>query len=142
MENILSKDIIQCINAAGNALSIKTMHEYFEKIKYWNQLKKDLGYKWDFINWSCTSVPSPGHMKPDIFGPEVFKDDIERILAVMPEDNDQQKNIKEHFRGIAAKIMSRPKNPEAIKNLKVYLDEIDRRRNTNWRNLFPWLEHQ
>ena len=93
------------IYAAVNALSVKTMPEYFEKINYWNQLKKDLGYPWDYINWSCTSVPSPSHMKPDIFGPDVFRDDIARTLAVMPEDNDQQINIKEHFRGIAAKIM-------------------------------------
>jgi len=24
-------------------------------------------------------------------------------------------------------------------NLKTYLNEIDRRRNTNWRETFPWL---
>jgi organic radical activating enzyme len=142
MEYMLTKDITLCINAAVNALSIKTMPEYFEKINYWNQLKKDLGFQWDYINWSCTSVPSPSHMKPDIFGPEVFRDDIARILDVMPEDNEQQINIKEHFKGIAAKIMSRPKNPEAIENLKIYLDEIDRRRNTNWKILFPWLLDQ
>jgi hypothetical protein len=142
MEYMLTKDITICINAAVNALSIKTMPEYFEKINYWNQLKKDLGFKWDYINWSCTSVPSPGYMKPDIFGPDVFRDDIERTLSIMPEDNEQQKNIKEHFRGIAAKIASRPKNPEAIENLKVYLTEMDRRRGTDWTTLFPWLVNQ
>jgi hypothetical protein len=142
MEYMLSKDITICINAAVNALSIKTMPEYFEKINYWNQLKKDLGFKWDHINWSCTSVPSPGYMKPDIFGPDVFRDDIERTLSIMPEDNEQQCNIKEHFRGIAAKIASRPKNPEAIENLKIYLTEMDRRRGTDWTALFPWLVDQ
>lgn len=142
MEYMLTKDITICINAAVNALSIKTMPEYFEKINYWNQLKKDLGFKWDYINWSCTSVPSPGYMKPDIFGPDVFRDDIERTLSIMPEDNEQQRNIKEHFQGIAAKIASRPKNPEAIENLKVYLTEMDRRRGTDWTVLFPWLIDQ
>lgn len=142
MEYILSKDIIVCINAAVNALSIKTMPEYFEKINYWNQLKKDLGYPNDRISWSCTSVPTPTCMKPDIFGPDVFRDDINHILAVMPEEQEEQRNIKEHFKGIAAKILSRPKNSSAITDLKIYLDEIDRRRGTNWPSLFPWLVDQ
>jgi DNA topoisomerase IB len=31
-------------------------------------------------------------------------------------------------------------NFEEIKKLHTYLDEIDRRRNTNWRNLFSYLD--
>jgi hypothetical protein len=29
---------------------------------------------------------------------------------------------------------------EKLKNLKIFLDEISRRRKTNWREYYPWLE--
>ena len=31
-------------------------------------------------------------------------------------------------------------NPENIAKLKQYLSELDRRRNTNWKLTFPWLD--
>jgi inhibitor of KinA sporulation pathway (predicted exonuclease) len=44
--------------------------------------------------------------------------------------------------GIYKQVDTTPANNDMIETLKIYLDEIDRRRNTNWRSLFPWLEEQ
>jgi hypothetical protein len=42
--------------------------------------------------------------------------------------------------GIRKQIESTPRDPSRIADLKTYLTEIDRRRGTNWRELFPWLD--
>jgi hypothetical protein len=42
--------------------------------------------------------------------------------------------------GIVATIQNSVYNKEETVKLLTYLDELDRRRNTNWRELFPWLE--
>ena len=42
--------------------------------------------------------------------------------------------------GIIQQIEAGPRNPKMIEELKVYLTEMDRRRDTDWRTLFPWLD--
>lgn len=141
MEYMLTQDITICINGAINALSIKTTAEYIEKMNYWNQLRKQ--YKpnpVDHIYYSFMTVNYPLYMKPDIFDSELFAEDFKRILSVMPQDTENQRGNYEHMKGIATHIAASTKNTEMINNLKVYLDEIDRRRGTNWKELFPWLE--
>lgn len=140
MEYMLTQDITICINGAINALSIKTTAEYIEKINYWNSIRRQ--YNPDphnHIYYSFMTVTYPLYMKPDIFDSELFAKDFENILAVMPRETDNQKGNYEHMLGISKQIAHAPKNPEMIENLKVYLNEIDRRRGTNWRELFPWL---
>ena len=140
MEYMLTKDITICINGAINALSIKTTAEYIEKINYWNSIRRQ--YNPDphsHIYYSFMTVNYPLYMKPDIFDSELFAKDFERILSVMPQDTENQRGNYEHMKGIATHIAAGTKNTEMINNLKVYLNEIDRRRGTNWRKLFPWL---
>lgn len=81
-------------------------------------------------------------MVPDIFAPEVFEKDFERVLAAMREQTPGEKSAKEHMRGIIQQIQSAAENKHSINDLKVYLTEIDRRRGTSWPTLFPWLVEQ
>jgi organic radical activating enzyme len=136
MKYMLDKDVVISINAAINALSIKTMPEYISKINEWNSIRNSHGF--GDIHFSFMSV----NMNPDMFDGDLFKDDFEKVINLMPNQTEAQKNALEHMKGIANQIEMAPKNPEMIKTLKIYLDEIDRRRNTNWRELFPWLENQ
>ena len=49
-------------------------------------------------------------------------------------------HAKKYMQGIIATIEKSVYNKEEVIKLLTYLDEIDRRRNTNWNELFPWLE--
>ena len=60
----------------------------------------------------------------------------------MPELTWQQKEAKTYMQGIWLQINSKERNQESIDRLGVYLDEIDRRRNLNWRKTFTWLERE
>lgn len=146
-EYLLSKDMIICINAAINALSIKSMPDLIDKIRNWNQIRleafnNDRNRK---INLSFMTVNYPVILQPDIFDESVFHDDFEIILKKMqPNDNDREyfSNSYEHMLGISKQIAANPKDKEKIEDLKVFLDEMDKRRKTNWREIFPWLIEQ
>jgi hypothetical protein len=135
-EYLLDKDwVVMCVNSAVSALTIKTAPELVEKINEWNDRRNP----WNPISYSFMSVMTPPEMVPDIFGPGVFEQDFERLLAAMRERNPSEVSAKEHMRGIIKQIVAGPRNAERIADLKVYLTEIDRRRGTNWLELFPWL---
>jgi hypothetical protein len=123
------------VNSAVSALTINTAPELVEKINEWNDRRNP----WNPISYSFMSVMTPPEMVPDIFGPGVFDQDFTRLLAAMREGNPSEVSAKEHMRGIMKQIVAGPRNAERIADLKVYLTEIDRRRGTNWPELFPWL---
>ena len=41
--------------------------------------------------------------------------------------------------GVQAQINNSQRNTAELNKLRLYLDEIDRRRNVNWRTTFPWI---
>jgi organic radical activating enzyme len=85
------------------------------------------------------SLPVMTHdfLNPGIFGPGYFNKEFDEILSLMPEGSQ-----KDYMQGICAKLNLATRNPESIQKLGVFLDEIDRRRNLNWRQVFPWLEKE
>lgn len=127
--------IVQCVNATITGLTIKTAPQLVELINSWNDRRPADNQ----INYSFMSAMTPPVMVPDIFGAGVFEQDFQRILDTMRESNPSEINAKKHMQGIMQQITSTPRNSDRIRSLKVYLDEIDRRRGTNWKVLFPWL---
>ena len=135
-EYCLNKDwIVLCINGCITALTIKTMPELMENIVAWNKQRNP----WNPISYSFMTATQPSYMDPSIFGPGVFDEDFEKIKAAMPCEKPQELASIEHMEGIQKQIANAPKNLQSINDLKVYLNEIDRRRGTDWRELFPWL---
>ena len=57
----------------------------------------------------------------------------------MPTETWQQQQAHKYMSGVALQISSAGPNPTELKKLRTYLNELDRRRNTNWRTTFPWL---
>ena len=49
-------------------------------------------------------------------------------------------NTKEQLNGFKKMANSKPYRSDLIYKLKNYLDSNDIKRNTNWRQTFPWLE--
>ena len=138
-EYLLDKNwIVLTINTCVTGLTIKTLPELLEKINEWN----DRRHPENPINFSFMTAMTPHMMVPDIFAPEVFEKDFERVLAAMREQTPGEKSAKEHMRGIIQQIQSAAENKHSINDLKVYLTEIDRRRGTSWPTLFPWLVEQ
>jgi hypothetical protein len=128
------------INSAISALSIKTMPALIELINHWNSQQTLSAGRWKFepINFSFNTTG--GHVDPYKFGPKLFADDFEKILALMPRHTKQQDLEWLSMQGIASAMENSTVNVPEIQDLKLYLDTLDHRRDTNWRVLFPWLD--
>jgi sulfatase maturation enzyme AslB (radical SAM superfamily) len=117
------------INQVVTTLTIKTMPELLERLQVWSK-KKQIGH------YFGVAAPGPSYFIPKIFGPGEFDKDFEKIIQLMENSG----VALEYMRGIQHEYLHSTADPTEIKKLIVFLNEKDRRRNTNWRELFPWLE--
>ena len=130
-EFLLKHDWVKIvIGSTITPLTIKTFPDLVEKINHWNQQRP--------VSHYFNSVNSPSHMMINIVG-DIFDEDFQRALSLMPEDTREQKNIKNYLAGIAVESRSKNINVVEALKLKIFLDELDRRRKTNWRTTFPEL---
>ena len=129
------KWITLSINQTISVLTIKTM---LPLISYINEKRKIRKLE----HYFSTVVLTHDFFRPEIFGKDFFKQEFDSIIENMPNDTWQHQEAKTYMQGIWLQINSKERNQEAINRLGVYLDEIDRRRNLNWRKTFTWLERE
>jgi organic radical activating enzyme len=140
-EYLLDKPWIHlAIHSCLSSLSIKTLPDLLKKINQWNHMRAPL----DPIDHSFDSVLGNSNnliaMHPKYFDKDVFQFDFLEILSEMPSQTDRQKNAIKHMKGLFDFIENHPADAGKISMFKKYLDEIDRRRQSNWRSIFPWLD--
>jgi hypothetical protein len=58
----------------------------------------------------------------------------------MPSLTEEDIITRDYMAGIANFVINSQRDPVEITKLFTFLDEKDRRRNTNWIEHFPWLE--
>ena len=78
-------------------------------------------------------------MKSHILGPDEFRQDVEKIMSLMPRNNDEDLLAYDYMKGILNQILVTEQDADEVKKLITYLDEKDRRRGTDWQSVFPWL---
>lgn len=120
------------INQTIMPLTIKTMPDLLKRLADWRKHRR-IGHFFSGID------PAPDYLKLDIFGKDLFIQDIERIMQLMPTDNVQNLSAHNYMKGILNIILKSEIQLDKIKDLMIYLDEKDRRRGTNWREVFPWI---
>ena len=118
------------ISSTITPLSVKTLPDLLTKIQDWNKVRTVYHYQ--------NSVNGPSYMFIDIFG-DIFSEDFDRILDLKPENTPEEISSKNYMAGIAKQSKSNEPNIVEIKNLFNFLNTMDFRRKTNWRDLFPWL---
>lgn len=120
------------VNNTISILTIKTLPDLIERINNWTKDRK--------IEHYFALIGYPSYLHPAILGPDEFKEDFLKILNLMETDTWRGGHAKTYMEGIVATIEKSIYNKEEVLKLLTYLDELDRRRNTNWKVLFPWLE--
>lgn len=118
------------ISSTVTPLTVKTLPDLLKHVAQWNQHRPVYHYQ--------NSVNGPSYMFIDIFG-DLFVNDFDRALALKPESTPEQQSSKKYLQGIAQQSASRQPNIPEITKLFDFLNEMDRRRNTNWATVFPWL---
>jgi len=120
------------INQTISVLTIKPMPALLEKLDNWRQDRK-IGH------WFGSVSPGPDYLKPHILG-DIFADDFDQILKLMPERDDEDRTARDYMLGIAKQSSSTGAVQQQIEDLFVFLAEKDRRRGTDWQQIFPWLK--
>jgi len=122
------------INSTISSLSIKHMPELMLKINQW-RLKHEVYH-------SFMTVQEENPLCPDFLGGDVFREDFQKIILIMEQDvstNNFKDNFITYMKGIATQIASTKVNKPRMFELYSYLNELDRRRGTDWKILYPWL---
>jgi hypothetical protein len=120
------------VNQTVSSMTIKSMPQLIEKIKQYSK-HRHIGHYFMFV--SGFSI-----QHPDIFDYNLWADDFEHILKIMPTDNISQQEAIPRIIGLQRTLQNTCKQDlNKIKRLHDYLDELDRRRKTDWRALFPYL---
>lgn len=119
------------VNLAITPLSIPHTYDLIKRVNEWRKISP--------VYLSFMSVQDPPYLNPNIFG-NIFSKDFAKIISIMPDNMDIDKNFRNYMLGISKEIAAQEPNIEQIRNLKIYLDELDRRRATNYKDLWPWLD--
>lgn len=120
------------VNQTVSSMTIKTMPELIERINKYSQ-HRHIGHYFMFIN-------GYDFQHPDIFDYNIWKQDFDNILNVMPKTTSEHQEALTRMIGLKKRLENTcAHNPLQIVKLHNYLDELDRRRGTNWRLLFPHL---
>jgi organic radical activating enzyme len=122
------------INNTVTNLTIKTLPEL---IKYVNDLRKTRQ-----IHHAFGLVDGRPHLHPGIFNPGFFDNDFDRILSQMPNQTQWEKHQHNYMMGMQSSINNHVPDNNSLHNLKCYLTEIDRRRGTDWKTTFSWLQKE
>lgn len=123
---------------AGHAitsLSISTMVEMQRVLNGYMEQGHRINQTFHYVDGPYQDI-----LDPAIFGGEFFKDDLEEILAMVPDQTDQQRRAKDRMIGIADYIIKSKPNSERLIKLHSALDQFDLRRGTQWRELFPEVD--
>ena len=121
-------------NQTVTATTMRSMVGLIDKIRQYSK-NKHIGHYFQFY----TGMQMFQH--PQTFSYKMWESDFEKIFEAMPKNTPSQLEAIPRMEGLQKQLqLVKQHNFDDIKKLHIYLDEIDRRRNTNWRNVFPYLD--
>jgi MoaA/NifB/PqqE/SkfB family radical SAM enzyme len=129
---LIHKWIYLNINSTLSALTLGTFYQLIEKINQWREQHK--------INHHFMSVTKPSYHNPDIFGSSFWEEAFAKAFEVMTQNDWQEQNAYRYLRGIESQISASQGRPNEVSKLVTHLDELDRRRGTDWRVIYPHIK--
>ena len=122
------------VNSALTTLTVPTMPDLVNKINEWSKKRT--------VYWSMMKAGDAGrpYLNPTIFGDKILDLGINQTIEVFDTQNDPIKiGYLNNLKGIAQECRKTEPHLHQQKLLKVYLEELDRRRNTDYKKLFPTI---
>ena len=144
-EHILHKtNIEQGINSALTVTAVPGMPSMVNYINECSKIKP--------IYWSMTKAANHNdqyspYLYPGIFGPKIndwgLREAIDLFNVNTNGHPDSVKvNHKKFMQGNTIEFDSRTHDVERMKQFKIYLDELDRRRSTDYSKIFPQIHSE
>lgn len=121
------------IHATLTPLTLPTLHQLIEKTTEWQKIKETVS-----INWNTV-------VRPSIFNPYNFGKYLAPFIdtAIQALENygnlNKREKLQTHLKGIQQQLLTTPANKKEVNDCANFLDDIDKRRNRNWRAIFPQI---
>ena len=130
------------INCTMNALSIHTMADLVRRVREWDAERARMHSRTPQargLSLVFNLLTGPPFMHAGIFPAGFFDAQFAELVELLPRSNPWEQANVDYMYGIWKAVNATPHSPDLIRSLKLYLDEIDRRRGLDWRAVFPWL---
>lgn len=136
MEFILNKTkITPSVNSAMTALTIPTLPDLIAELNKWSKIRQ--------VYWSGMKAGDAGrpYLNPTIFGGGIIPLGIDKAIDIFETNGDVIKEAQlNNLKGIRTECANTDPDLQQQRLLKAYLKELDRRRNTDYRKLFPTID--
>lgn len=136
-EYLISKKwLIIAVHPVVNCLSIFTMNEMQDKIAEYKKINPKIRIDYHLVDGINQEV-----YHPTIFGNNFFNQHLQNLLDTFPITVGGDEDSKNRLKGIVKLISKGEVDNLRLKKLKLTLDQLDLRRKTNWRSLFPEIDN-
>ncbi len=123
------------VNQTLTCLTMHSMPDLIDKVNTYS-VKKHIGHYFQFYTGPAM------YQHPQTFAYAKWEKTFDQIYKVMPSRTTHQQEAIPRMQGLQKQLQQvKQNNTKDIKRLHIYLDELDRRRNTNWRSIFPYLQN-
>lgn len=122
------KDIELIIHSTLISLTMQTYPELCRRVFEWNKVRK--------VHQSVSFADGRPHMHLDVFPDGFFDKQFDEVLKYSCS-----KDFTKRIEGFKKRVNYFDVNLKKIKLLKEDLDSIDKRRGTNWKSIWPWLDN-
>lgn len=120
------------VNQTVSSFTMKTMPDLIRMFNKYNKHRH--------IGHYAMLVDGYPFMRPEVFGYETWDSTWQRIYREMHSETIEDQQAIKILSGLQSVMRTQIDNDaDKIKELYNYYDEIDRRRNTHWRDLWPEL---
>ena len=130
---VAEKWIKMNINTTVTNLTIKTFPNLIKYVDVHRKRKKIEFFGGEVVGDTLNLL------HPEVYGQIFWQSDFDNILQALPKLSEQDRLTVGIYEGILHSL-PKDKNKEKIIKFKEYLDILDRRRNTKWRSVYPYLD--
>jgi len=143
---IYNTDFTNNVNTAFSLMTAQTMPELAQRINHWSKTKQ---IYWSMMKCSLPDSGSKPWLYPGIFGSKVLDLGLRNAVEIFDPmaagyKDSVKAQHKEYMQGIVKEMENAKPNIASQKQYKIYIEELDRRRNTDYRKVFPeiaeWLK--
>lgn len=121
------------VNQTITSMTVRSIPELLRKIKDHRKQNRKISVR-------AGAVFGAPYLHPSVFGKHFWQDDLKNIMSEWPVDDDQDKAQMNEIKGVFHSITNTAPDQKMVRFFKHYLDQLDQRRNTDWRSVFPYLD--
>lgn len=118
-----------------SCMTTLTLRSYYKLLQVLNERRKIRK-----IHNEHSFVIGRDMMHPRIYGGKFWEQDFKNALDEMPDQDPNDATLKSYWYGMWKSIKDLEPNRKEIDKGKFYLDTLDKRRNLDWRKVYPYLD--